>query len=390
MKIETDTVEILSGVRHGRTLGSPVTLLVRNRDHENWRDVMSPDPQPDSARERRAPEATRGPGTPTSRAPSSTAPTTCATCSSGRAPARRRRAWPRAPWRAPCCARPASRCAATCCASARSPCPDACVAWDDLERDRAEPGALRRRRGRRRDDRRDRRAKKAGDSVGGVFEVVAHGVPPGLGSFAQWDRRLDGRIAQALMSIHAVKAVAIGEGFDGGTDARLGLPRRDPLRRRLRAAAADEPRRRPRGRRHERRGDARAGRGQAHPDPGHAPALHRPARQGAADGLRRAQRHLRRAGGGRGGGGDAGLVLADALLEKLGGDSLEEVLDHLEATRARSAGSPARADARSGPNPAIIARHAHPTHREVRRPRAARGRRPGGPDRRRLARSSTT
>jgi chorismate synthase len=44
-------------------------------------------------------------------------------------------------------------------------------------------------------------AKKAGDTVGGVFEVVARGVPPGLGTFAQWDRRLDGRLAQALMSI---------------------------------------------------------------------------------------------------------------------------------------------------------------------------------------------
>src|SRR5512134_28544 len=53
MKIETDTVEILSGVPHGRSLGSPVSLLVRNRDHSNWADVMSPDPQPESARERR-------------------------------------------------------------------------------------------------------------------------------------------------------------------------------------------------------------------------------------------------------------------------------------------------------------------------------------------------
>src|SRR5512134_1387206 len=53
MKIEKDAVEVLSGVRHGRTLGSPVCLVVRNRDHENWRDVMSPDPQPEAARERR-------------------------------------------------------------------------------------------------------------------------------------------------------------------------------------------------------------------------------------------------------------------------------------------------------------------------------------------------
>ena len=53
MQIEQDAAEVLSGVRHGRTLGSPVALLVRNRDHENWKDVMSPEPQPDAARERR-------------------------------------------------------------------------------------------------------------------------------------------------------------------------------------------------------------------------------------------------------------------------------------------------------------------------------------------------
>jgi chorismate synthase len=53
---------------------------------------------------------------------------------------------------------------------------------------------------------------RGGDSVGGVFEVVAHGVPPGLGSHAQWDEKLDGRLAQAVMSIQAVKAVEIGAG----------------------------------------------------------------------------------------------------------------------------------------------------------------------------------
>jgi chorismate synthase len=53
-----------------------------------------------------------------------------------------------------------------------------------------------------------------GDSVGGVFEVVAHGVPPGLGSHSQWDEKLDGRLAQAIMSIQSVKAVEIGTGFD--------------------------------------------------------------------------------------------------------------------------------------------------------------------------------
>jgi chorismate synthase len=56
-------------------------------------------------------------------------------------------------------------------------------------------------------------AKKRGDTVGGVFEIVALGVPPGLGSYAHWDRKLDGRLAQAVMSIHAVKGVEIGNGF---------------------------------------------------------------------------------------------------------------------------------------------------------------------------------
>jgi chorismate synthase len=53
-------------------------------------------------------------------------------------------------------------------------------------------------------------ARDAGDTVGGAFEVIAHGVPPGLGSYVHWDRKLDGRLGQALMSIHAIKAVGIG------------------------------------------------------------------------------------------------------------------------------------------------------------------------------------
>ena len=56
------------------------------------------------------------------------------------------------------------------------------------------------------------RAREAGDTMGGSFEVIAHEVPPGLGSYVQWDRKLDGRLAQALMSIPAIKAVGIGRG----------------------------------------------------------------------------------------------------------------------------------------------------------------------------------
>lgn len=70
-------------------------------------------------------------------------------------------------------------------------------------------------------------AKERHDTVGGVFEVVALGVMPGLGSHVQWDRKLDGRLAQALMSIQAIKAVAIGDGFEAGgrygTEAHDGI-----------------------------------------------------------------------------------------------------------------------------------------------------------------------
>jgi chorismate synthase len=58
------------------------------------------------------------------------------------------------------------------------------------------------------------RARAAGDTLGGVFEVVALGCPVGLGSYVQWDRKLDGRLAQALCSIHAIKGAEIGMGFE--------------------------------------------------------------------------------------------------------------------------------------------------------------------------------
>ena len=59
--------------------------------------------------------------------------------------------------------------------------------------------------------------KSEGDTLGGIFEVVARGVLPGLGSHTSWDQKLDGRLAQAIMSIHAVKAVAIGAGIEASS-----------------------------------------------------------------------------------------------------------------------------------------------------------------------------
>lgn len=70
-------------------------------------------------------------------------------------------------------------------------------------------------------------AAHAGDTLGGIFEVIAIGVPPGLGSHTQWDRKLDGRLAQALMSIPAIKGVGIGLGFEAA--GLLGSEVHDPI-----------------------------------------------------------------------------------------------------------------------------------------------------------------
>ena len=76
-----------------------------------------------------------------------------------------------------------------------------------------------------------------GDSLGGVVEVLAYGVPVGLGSHVHWDRKLDGLLAQALMSIQAVKAVEIGDGFEVAGPPRLGGPRRHLLGSRARPSS---------------------------------------------------------------------------------------------------------------------------------------------------------
>ena len=100
-------------------------------------------------------------------------------------------------------------------------------------------------------------ARKERDTVGGVVEVRARGVPPGLGSYATRDDRLDARLAAALMGIQAVKGVEIGDGFALAEMRGSAGARRDRARR-FRPRARLEPRGRHRGRRVERRGDRRA------------------------------------------------------------------------------------------------------------------------------------
>ena len=82
---------------------------------------------------------------------------------------------------------------------------------------------------------------RAGDSVGGIFEVVARGLPPGLGTHAQWDEKLDGRLAHAVMSIQAVKAVEIGTGVANAAKLRLRSAGRNSLRCRAQAIRRARP-----------------------------------------------------------------------------------------------------------------------------------------------------
>ena len=98
------------------------------------------------------------------------------------------------------------------------------------------------------------RLRKARDTVGGVFEVLAYGVPPGLGSYVHYDRKLDARLALALMSIQSVKGVEVGDGF--ATAARPGSKAHDEIVLRGRPAHA---RHRTRGR-HRGRDEHRASR----------------------------------------------------------------------------------------------------------------------------------
>ena len=178
------------------------------------------------------------------------------------------------------------------------------------------------------------RAKKDGDTLGGTTEVIARGVPAGLGSFAHWDRRLDGRIAQALMSIHAVKAVAIGAGF-AGADTRGSAFHDEILWRE--GPGIERPTNRAGGL----EGGVTNGeeiRATAVVKP--IPTLLMPLRSVDLVTKEPQKASFERSdtcvvpAAGVVAEAMLALVLADALLEKTGGDSLDELLAHLEATRA--------------------------------------------------------
>ncbi len=221
MKIEADQIEWLAGVRAGETLGSPIAMLVWNRDWEHWRDVMAPEADaPGGAgagggAERRRQVTRPRPGH-ADLAGSLKYDRVDARDILERASARET------------VARVA--CGAVCkllleqfgvevgshvvelggvTAKYLSPLPSPLNPASDASPVRCLDPAAEKEIIARIDA-----AKAAGDTLGGIVEVLALGVPVGLGSHVSWDRKLDGRLAQALMSIPAVKGVELGLGFE--------------------------------------------------------------------------------------------------------------------------------------------------------------------------------
>ena len=211
MRIEQDTAHILTGVRHGKTIGSPVAMTVANRDWKNWEEIL-PVETGDPAKHKAV--ASPRPGHadlagalkydfPDARyvlerasARESAARVACGALAKmllrslgvevashvirvGKAELSRPAAW--------------EEIAAL---QAKDEVLLNCIDADDEQKMKAEVDV----------------ALRTGDTVGGVFEVVVHGLPPGVGTHVNWDERLDGLLAQSVMSLQAVKAVEIGRG----------------------------------------------------------------------------------------------------------------------------------------------------------------------------------
>ncbi len=216
MRIEHDEIEITAGVRHGKTLGSPVGFLIRNRDWDRWQTAMSATPVGAEADTR--PVTRPRPGH-ADLAGALKFQTYDARDILERASARETAA--RVAGGALCrllLEQFGMRIGSHVLAVGSERVAEECLRLDSgavLGLDAIDPLRCADPEAARRMIALIDQAKKAGDTLGGIIEVVAAGVPPGLGTYAQWDRRLDGRIAQALMSIPAVKAVEIGEGIAG-------------------------------------------------------------------------------------------------------------------------------------------------------------------------------
>jgi chorismate synthase len=339
-KIESDTAEIVTGVRFGRTFGSPVTLLVRNRDFENWRDRMSVGP----VEQETAPIVEARPGHADfagmlkyqtndlrnilERSSARNTATLVAVGAICRCLLKE------------CGIRILSHVVVLGGIESSLPVPPD---YDAVEQ-RAEASPVR-----VADAASEVRiitaideAGARGDTLGGVFEVVATGCPPGLGSHVHWDRKLDSRLAGALMGIQAIKGVEIGMGF--GVAVRPGSKVHDEI---FHDAAGGFTRSTNNA------GGLEGGMTNGEPVVVRAAmkplsTLKAPLRSVNMETKEAVTAHFERSdvcavpAAGVIGEAMVGIVLAEAVLEKFGGDSMEELLRNYhayqEAVRARGFG----------------------------------------------------
>jgi chorismate synthase len=211
-QIEKDEVEFLGGVRHGYTLGSPIAMLVRNRDYANWEDRMTPHPPAEGSSEAKKKITLPRPGHADLAGMQkyafddlrnvlerSSARETSARVAAGGVARKLLEefgvAISSAVYRIGAASIDKERAALLAAKADKSEvrCPDE----EATERMKAEIDA----------------ARHARDALGGEFIVVAEGCPPGLGSYVDWRDKLDAKLAHAVMSINAIKGVEIGMGF---------------------------------------------------------------------------------------------------------------------------------------------------------------------------------
>lgn len=251
MQIERDEVEFISGVRAGITMGSPIAMLIRNRDWKNWVDVMDPAPRDGDPDPRRRAVTRVRPGhadlTGLLKYDRDDARDILERASARETTARVAAAAICRKFLAEFGVKIGSHVAQLGGIDARrpDPMPDDINAAADASQVRmldaeAEATVIAR----------IDEAKAAGNTLGGICEVVADGVPVGLGSHVSWDRKLDGRLGAAIMSIPAVKGVEIGLGFEAsrrfGSEVHdevvpaPGNPRTGNVRRRTNRAGGTE------------------------------------------------------------------------------------------------------------------------------------------------------
>jgi len=211
MKIERDRAEVTAGVRHGRTLGSPVALRIENRDYANWEERMNPWPVTASVEEVHLPRPGHADLAGVQKfgftdvrnvlERASARETTARVAAGGLAKALLRALGVEVYSHV------------TQIGSVHAPsrgelAPEDFAGVDESPVRCLDSGASESM------VEEINRARKANESLGGVYEVRAFGLVPGLGSYVSWEERLDGRLAQAIMSIQAMKGVGIGDGFD--------------------------------------------------------------------------------------------------------------------------------------------------------------------------------